>query len=368
MPLANTGQLKVCHVVCYRDPEYVRTRNFRAAMGRMENVVVYDATNTRRGWLRYFETITKTLTIRLRHNPDVYVLGFRGHEIFWFIRLIAVGKRMVFDEFMSPSDALLSEKKAGVAGRLLGYLTLPFEWMCLRFSGRCLTDTWLHEEFIATRFGIPREKIDVVYVGAGPSDDRPKQQTVNENTTGTTRLSVLFYGTFLPLHGMDVVLRACKLLEDRPIEFRIIGGRGKPLARFLALLEELKPGNVTHDTWVDFEDLQSTVIPNADLCLGGPFGGTPQARRVITGKTFQFLAQSKPTVVGRVSEPVNFVDRENCLLVDQASPESLAEAFEWSLANRERLPNIGKNGNQLFRDQFSIDALATQLEPALRAE
>ena len=346
----------------------MRTRNLRAALGRIENIVVFDATNKRRGWLRYFETITKTLKIRLRHNPDVYVLGFRGHDIFWFIRLIAIGKRLVFDEFMSPSDALLSEKKAGAAGRILGYLTLPFEWMCLRFSGRCLTDTWLHKEFIGTRFGIPRERIEVVYVGAVLGEDSPEQQTDSDSATSNKPLSVLFYGTFLPLHGMDVVLRACKLLEERPIAFRIIGGRGKPLARFLALFDELKPGNVTHDLWVDFEDLQSTLIPNADLCLGGPFGGTPQARRVITGKTFQFLAQSKPTVIGRVDEPVNFVDRENCLLVDQASPEGLAEAFEWALANRERLLEIGKNGNRLFRDQFSIDALATQLEPALRAE
>lgn len=355
-------------MVCYRDPGYVRTRNLRAALGHISNIVVFDATNKQRGWLRYVETIAKTLKIRLRHNPDVYVLGFRGHEIFWFIRLIAIGKRLVFDEFMSPSDALLSEKKAGIAGRFLGYLTLPFEWMCLRFSGRCLTDTWLHEEFIATRFGIPREKIDVVYVGAVPGGDSPEHQTDSDGVTGNKPLSVLFYGTFLPLHGMDVVLRACKLLEGRPIEFRIIGGRGKPLARFLALLDELKPGNVTHDMWVDFEDLQTTVIPNADLCLGGPFGGTPQARRVITGKTFQFLAQSKPTVIGRVDEPVKFVDRENCLLVDQASPESLAEAFEWALSNREQLPAIGKHGKQLFGEQFSIDALASQLEPAVRAE
>lgn len=366
--MANKELLKVCHVVCYRDPGYVRTRNLRAALDRIEHCQVYDATNRRRGWLRYFETITKTLRIRLRHNPDVYILGFRGHEIFWIIRLIAVGKRLVFDEFMSPSDALLSEKKAGVAGRFLGYLTLPFEWLCLHFSGHCLTDTQLHKSFIAARFGVPHDKIEVVYVGAVPGDKDPGHQTNTGKTDSNKPLSVLFYGTFLPLHGMDVVLRACKLLETKPIEFRIIGGSGKPLVRFLDLLDELQPGNVVHDSWVDFEDLQSTVIPNADLCLGGPFGGTPQARRVITGKAFQFLAQSKPTVIGRIEEPVKFVDRENCLLVDQASPESLAAAFEWALGNRERLPEIGRMGNRLFHDQFSTNALAEQLEPSLRAE
>lgn len=358
--------LKVCHVVCYRDPDYVRTRSIRAALARIQDCIVFDATNKRRGWLRYLETTARTLRIRLQHNPDVYLLGFRGHEIFWIIRLITLGKRLVFDEFLSPSDALISEGKAGAAGRFLGYLTLPFEWMCLRFSGSCLTDTQLHKDFVVDRFGVPPDKIHVVYVGAVQVTSDASHDTGTATAVDDKPLSVLFYGTFLPLHGMDVVLHACKLLEDRPIEFRIIGGSGKSLASFLELLDELQPGNVTHDLWVDFDELQSSIIPHANLCLGGPFGGTPQARRVITGKTFQFLAQSKPAVIGRVDEPIEFVDRANCLLVDQANAESLAEALEWALDNRERLPDIGKQGNELFNVSFSANALAAQLEAALR--
>ena len=97
------------------------------------------------------------------------------------------------------------------------------------------------------------------------------------------------------------------------------------------------------------------------------YGGTPQARRVITGKTFQFLAQGKPTVIGRVDEPLPFSDRRNCLLVEQSDAESLAAAFEWALEHRDRLPDIGLEGQRLFEEHFSTNALARQLEPALRA-
>lgn len=355
--------IKVCHIVSYRAPNYIRTRNLRAALHRIQDCEVFDATNTRRGFLRYFETVWKALRIRLQHNPDVYVLGFRGHEIFWIIRLVTIGKPLIFDAFMSPSDALLSEGKGGFLGRIAGILIYPVEWLCLHLSARCLTDTVLHRQFMADRFAVDESRTDVVYVGAVPSDTGTSVQSVDSNKP----LSVLFYGTFLPLHGMDVLLHACKLLEGKPIEFRIIGGTGKALARFESLLTALNPGNVVHDTWVDFEELQATVIPNADLCLGGPFGGTPQARRVITGKAFQFLEQSKPTVIGKVDEPVAFVDRRNCLLVEQGDPESLAAAFEWALANREALPAIGANGRKLFDKQFSVESLAAQLEPALRA-
>ena len=361
--MADKPNIKVCHVVSYRDPGYIRTRNLRAAIAHIDGVELFDATNSRRGFLRYLETLWKMLRIRLRHNPDVYVLGFRGHEIFWAVRLIAIGRPLLFDEFMSPSDALLSEGKGGLPGRLAGALIFPLEWLCLALSARCLTDTVLHRQFIADRFAVREEKIDVVYVGAA----EPGQEAARDGGGTDKPLSVLFYGTFLPLHGMDVLLRACKLVEKQPIEFRIIGGKGKALARFRTLLDELKPGNVVHDTWVDFDELQSEVIPGADLCLGGPFGGTPQARRVITGKAFQFLAQSKATVIGRVDEPVAFVDRRNCLLVEQGSPESLAAAFEWACAHRNELATIGRNGRLLFDKQFSVSALAAQVEPALRS-
>lgn len=365
--MRNGRKLGVCYVVAYKDPGYVRTRTMRAALQRLNDCVLYDATNKRPGWTRYFETIAKAVRIRFRHNPDVYILGFRGHEIFWIVRLIAMGKRLVFDEFMSPSDALISEKKLGSFGRVLGHIVLPLERFCLRKSDHCITDTVMHKDFIANRFTIASNNIDVVYVGATTPefDEGRGGKAAPGDSEGI--LNVLFYGTFLPLHGMDVILKACQLMKDKSIVFHIIGGKGKALADFRKTRNELELSNVQHKTWVELDELQSVFIPGADLCLGGPFGGTPQAMRVITGKTMQFLAQSKPAIVGRTDEPAGFVDRENCLLVKQASPRHLAEVLDWAIANKERLPEIGRNGRKLFQERFSVEAIAEQLKPALSA-
>lgn len=345
----------------YRDPAYVRTQTIRAALASIDNCTVFDATNRRRGLLRYFETLAKVAAIRWRHNPHVYVLGFRGHELFWFVRILTMGKALVFDEFMSPSEALIAEKKAGFVGQLAGTLLYPFEWLCLKFSRRVITDTASHQQFISARFGIAKHRIDVVYVGAIPT---------NSDAAVVTKpgpLTVLFYGTFLPLHGMDVLLHACKLVENEEIEFRIIGGAGKSLQRFQRLRRELQLKNIRHDSWVEFDHLQSVEIPRADLCLGGPFGGTPQARRVITGKTFQCLSQGKPTIIGQIEEDAGFRNERNCLLVEQANPDSLAQVFRWALANRDHLSDIGQRGRQLFAERFSSAALGRQLEHTLRA-
>ncbi len=358
--MSTDEELSVCHIVSYRDPGYVRTRTTRAALASINSCRVFDATNRKRGLLRYFETLAKVATIRWRYNPRVYLLGFRGHELFLFVRLLTLGKPLIFDEFMSPSDALINEKKAGFTGRIAGVMLHPIEWLTLRLSRRVLTDTFSHQRFIAARFGVAQERIDVLYVGATPTDCVPDHVP----TAGPLR--VLFYGTFLPLHGMDVLLHACKLVANEEIEFRIIGGSGKPLRRFEQLCRELQLKNVRHDAWVEFDKLQSVEIPRADLCLGGPFGGTPQARRVISGKTFQCLSQGKPTVIGRIDEDTGFQNELNCLLVDQAEPESLAQAFRWAIAHRDRLPSIGQRGKELYEERFSSVALGRQLELALK--
>jgi len=352
-------------VVAYRDPEYIRTRTLRRALALLKGCVIYEALNTSAGIFRYFETLGKLLRIRFRYDPEIYILGFRGHEIFWPVRIVTLGRKLVFDAFMSPSESLIVERRSGRAGRVAGWLIRPLERACLRWSDACLTDTELQKSFFRARFSLPADAVNVVYVGCDTVPDQAPAVPGAAGERPDRALQVLFYGTFLPLHGMDVILDACALLRERPIEFRIIGGQGRALRDFTERCASLGLGTVRHEVWVPFEELQSRYIPEADLCLGGPFGGTPQARRVITGKTFQFLAQGKPAVVGKIDEPAGFEDRVNCLLVEQADANSLAAALQWALDHREQLDAIGRRGRELYAARFSPPRLSNQLATAL---
>jgi len=122
--------------------------------------------------------------------------------------------------------------------------------------------------------------------------------------------------------------------------------------------------NVIHHSWVNLEELPRWIA-RADVCLGGPFGNTGQARRVVTGKTYQFLAMAKPTVVGKIDEDNGFRDKENCLLVPQGDGQALAEAIAWALANRERLKDMGKKARNLYLERFSIRCIKASLAPIL---
>jgi glycosyltransferase involved in cell wall biosynthesis len=355
--------LKVVYIVAYRAPDYIRSQGLVRAMGECGDIELFEARNHSTGLRRYFETWATLLRLKRKHKPDLYVLGFRGHEMFWPVRWLSLGKPLVFDALMSPSAALGEEKKAGMLGQLFAPVMRWLELGILRNADLVLTDTQQHVDFYVQQFGLPRSKLLAVPVGAA---ELPIGADKQMRHSGDDGFSVLFYGSMLPLHGVDVIVAAAAQLKDLPIRFDFIGGSAKQTRHLRQLCARHDITQYTHRNWVPLDELVSKEIPCADLCLGGPFGGTPQARRVITSKTSQALALGKVTVIGAIDEDIGLRDKHNCLLVPQANPQALAAALRWAFEKRSELPEIGMRGQVLYREKLSVHVIAQRLCLALR--
>lgn len=352
----------VAYVLAYRAPRYIRTESLLAALRSGNGIEVVVARNQHTGMRRYFETWKALRQLRTKCAPDIYVLGFRGHEIFWPIRWLTRGKPLIFDAMMSPYAALRDEHSGSLVRRCFAALIYHFERMMLRRADLVLTDTRLHSEFYARTFALPLQHFYAVPVGAIELKTVTKASAPNEDDA----FSVLFYGSFLPLHGVHIIVDAAAQLVDLPIRFDFIGGNKSQATRLHHHCQTLGVTNFTYRRWVPFEELLEHAIPEADLCLGGPFGGSPQARRVVTGKTSQCLALGKATVIGRINENYGFTDRLNCLVVEQSHAGALAETIRWAYDNRARLPEIGAKGRALYAKRLSTEVIATRLASALQ--
>lgn len=353
--------LRVCFVLAYRAPDYIRGRSICTALRASERVTLFEVKNTDRGLFRYWQTIRALLHARKNHNPDVYLLGFRGHEIAWLVRWLVRGKPLVIDALMSPYASLSEESKLGRLGRVFARIWRPYERAILRASEGVLTDTEGHAHYYRCRFGVPAARILTLPVGA---EERLFDGSATARSSAEP-LRVLFYGSFLSLHGMDIILAAASRLAGQPIDFRFIGGTHAQATWLERRCDALGITRYTHARWVDFDRIVNDEIPSADLCLGGPFGGTPQALRVVTGKTSQCLALGRPTIVGKIEEDHGFIDQDNCLLVEQGDPDALAAAIGWAQANRDALDGIGERGRLLYEKRLSRAAIRAALVPFL---
>lgn len=358
---------RVAYVVCYRDPEYVRTLSLARALDALDATDLVLVKNRRRGALRYLETLTRSLVVRFRLRPDLWVVGFRGHEIFAALYPLMRGRDIVFDEFVNLHGWLVEERRLLRPDSLAIQVVDAYMRWVLKRSTAVLSDTDAQADYSSRVYRTPRSKFVVVPVGTDEETFFPRAQAARADG----KLEVLFVGTMLPLHGTSVLLDAIRLLEAHgelaKLHFTLIGGRGKPtaLAEIRRFIEENRlDDSVTHVPWVDYAELPG-FISRADLCIGGPLGDTPQARRVVTGKTYQFLAMGRAVLVGDVDDATEFVDGENCLRVELGSAEAVAGAIGWAISHRDQLNEIGARGRGLYEHRFSVRHIADAVAPAV---
>jgi glycosyltransferase involved in cell wall biosynthesis len=126
-------------------------------------------------------------------------------------------------------------------------------------------------------------------------------------TTGDGSFVVFLVTSFFPLHGVEHVLEAAKLLESTPaIRFRIVGD-GYLRDTMLARARALRLTNTTFEGLVPAAELPARMA-GADICLG-QFGATAASDMVVPAKVFDALAMAKPVVTsGTLAIRDAFVD------------------------------------------------------------
>lgn len=349
---------KVCVITCYKDVNYVRGSVIRNSLSSLPDYEIISVKNNKSGFVRYFEVLLKLFLCRIKHRPDIYVLTFRGYEILPFVRLLTVGKKLIFDEFINLIEWTVYEHKKIKENGILAKILYRVYRQMLLSTDKILSDTKAHADYSAKLMNLPPSKYSAVPVSADESIFKPQKPKKNNN------FEVFYYGNMLPLHGIRHVYDAAKIVYkiNKNIHFTIIGG-GEDLAE-LTENTNSKGANISHIKRVSLEDLVS-YIDKSDICLGGPFGGTVQSQYVITGKTFQFMACQRPVIIGKTKVSGQFEDKKNCLIVEQANAQDLSQKIIWALDNREALIKIAGRGRSLYRAQYSNEKISQILTKIL---
>lgn len=270
----------------------------------------------------------------LRHEPfdQIFVL-FPGQTVVWLARLL-FGNRIIFDAFVSLYDSNAFDRKKYGSHSPRAWR----DWLLDRFScalaRKVLVDTTEHKRYFVEQLGVRADKLLVVPVGASNEWFRAG----NEERRDEGLRNVVFYGSFIPLHGADVIIHAAALVADLPIRFELIGsGQEYEHVREHAL--SLNLAKVVFKPRVSLEELIARVR-EADTCLG-IFGATPKASRVIPNKVYECAALGKSVITADTpAMRETFADQENVFLV-KPTPQALAEALRVLAANPALRTKLG---------------------------
>jgi len=280
-------------------------------------------------------------------------------------RLIASlsARRLIFDPLASRFETKIVDWSWRPEGSLAGWWNKAIDRWAFRLSDLIIADTRAHKDYYCRRFGLDPRKVVVIPVGF---DDRIFSRGLagqgGELREGKPLFTALFFGSFLPLHGAEIVIEAARLVweTDKSIRFLLIGsGRTFPAVQKRAADCGLE--NVRFVSWLDQAALARRVAAEADLCLG-IFGRTEKAGRVVPHKIFQSIALGKPVVTARTPAVEEYFSHgENIFLCRRDDPRSLAEAILRLKSDSRLREGIARRGHELAWEKFHPAAVGARL-------
>jgi len=267
------------------------------------------------------------------------------------------GKRIVFDPLAARFETKIMDWRRKPPDSWQARWNFKIDAWALKHGDLVLADTQVHKEYYCHQYSLNAEKVEVLPVGFDSELFHPAP----EEKATEDAFTALFFGSFLPLHGVKTIIRAAKIVaeEDPSLRFLFIGsGQTQPEAK--ALASSLSLANVRFEGWLPLSTLRSKIA-TADICLG-VFGEGEKTQRVIPHKVFQAMGMKKPVITLRTpaAEEV-FTHRKNIFLCSQPDSFELAQAILELKRDSCLRKEIAQEGHLLVSQHFSPEAIGRLL-------
>ena len=265
-------------------------------------------------------------------DGDVVLVGYPGHLDLRAARRGARGRPVVFNPLVSLWDSFVGDRGRfgpdSVAARLLRRI----DRHAFRTADLVVADTEAHARFLAGLAGIPRDRFAICFVGA-------EERVFGRGWSPEEPFTAVFVGKLIPLHGVETILEAARLVPE--LRLRVVGS-GQLDHRLLD-----RPPNVEWIPWVEYEELPKEL--HRASCALGIFGTSEKAQRVIPNKAFQALACGTPLVTADTPAAGELLsDDERALLVAPGDPAALAAALRRLAAEPETAHRIAEGGHRVY--------------------
>lgn len=283
-------------------------------------------------------------------RPDVVVVLFPGQLDMLAAAPLARMRRIpvVFEYFISMHETMVTDRGLVGAGGVLARVLAWVDRSAARLATVVVADTPADAAFIAATTGVDPGSVAVVPIRPDPDVYAP---VPDEVTPVAGR--VLFYGTFIPLHGIDTIVAAAADPRCAGAGFRIVG-RGQ-LRHDIERLVADTGAPVTLAEPVTPQELVAEIAA-AEVCLG-VFGTGDKTARVVPNKVLECLAVGRPVITAD-TPAVRDALGDAVVRVPAGDPDALAAAVRSLIDDPSRRSELVAAGRALLAGDYSEASLA----------
>lgn len=278
--------------------------------------------------------------LKWHKNLGVVVVGASCHAyipLAWILCRLT-GKPLIFDAFVSHYENWQERPRKGWFPFLQKQAAFFIDKISTTLPDLVLLDTEEHVAYFQKTFGLAEAKVRSIPVGADGIPSTPR-----EHANGET-FKVLFVGSFLPLHGMGVIVQAAELIKnERGILFELVGD-GEERLRVERLCQN---PHVLFQAPIPYEEYVRKLL-KTDVALG-VFGTTPKTDRVIPCKVYDALAAGVPLITADTPAVRRFLrNGRDAVLVTPGDPRALAAAILSLKRNPKLRMSLANEGKRTF--------------------
>ena len=255
-----------------------------------------------------------------------------------------IGCPLVYDLFVS----LYRTAEMRDVNPILVKVLFVIEYLSLRLPDHHTVGTNQFIELYSEMYSIPSERFIRLPPGADEEWYHPIDVDKREEFTA------LYWGNFLPHHGVETIVDAAAELEQRgrdDISIVFVGtGPRKEYAETEVQRREID--NVQFEGFVAMEVLQNWIA-TSHVCLG-VFSADKRAMASITNKVSEGVAMGKAVITER-SPAIEewFAHRESIYLVPPENGEALADAIVDCKTDPALIETLESGAYEVFESEFS---------------
>ena len=312
--------------------------------------------------------------VRRKKNFDTVYIPYPAIPLLWLISLLPNTfrpRRVVADVFISLYDTVVIDRNILAKKKWPARILWRIERRALSVSSISMTDTPENSHYYSQLFDIDPERFSDIPLSIVRDHFFPCDHNIEHSRID---LKVLFIGTLVPLHGIEILCQAIEMLDkESHITFTFVGN-----GQQASVLDEFLKCQLMIDTniechWIkEWQDSRSLakLVHDTDICVGilNPKG---KSQRVWPFKNYLYMACGRPLVTTRSPTSMRLAKKADYpafFEVDTNNPEPLANLFRSLIEDRAALSSMGQNSRQFYDSFLSDEYIKEKLMGHLRSE
>ena len=215
------------------------------------------------------------------------------------------------------------------------------------------------------RRGNTDKKTHIIPLASIPKKKAALPYINSENTVPT----LCWWGTFIPLHGLEKIIGAAEILKTKNVSFRMyLFGTSEELSQpYKSLVEEKQLSDcVFIDNNKHFSDhsLEDFLASHCDIAFGN-FGDSVKGRTVLVNKIVEAASMGIPVISQQTAGLTEYFEDNKNIVFAKATPEGIAEKIMEAMEEKTLLLNIAKQSYEVYRNSFSKESYIRQISNLL---